>query len=161
MKIAEYTIPTLTGERVVLNADFSQEVARGCAVLDQREPGWDDKIDLPQLNLDDMNQCILGQVFMGRSFSEYGYVTGLHHLADASPLSPQGERWATEHGFYTDLPHMTAELHALFDKHDIGVRLDWLYEQLALEWIAVIQARRAAKAMIEQIVPADEPTLVH
>lgn len=159
MKIAEYTIPTLSGERVVLNADFSKEVAKGIAVLDREKPGWEDRINVPELDLEDMNQCILGQLFMDQVSGEFGYLVGVSRLSGEYPSGEAGVDWATEHGFYTDLPHVNVELDELFNKHVTGSRVDWLYEQLALEWIAVIQARRAAKAMVEQIVPVDE--LVH
>lgn len=36
---------------------------RGAALLDERLPGWHEKIDLDDLELNDITRCVLGQLF--------------------------------------------------------------------------------------------------
>ena len=45
----------------------TERVARGAALLDEKIPGWDSRIDLDVLDIDSCAQCILGQVFAAES----------------------------------------------------------------------------------------------
>jgi hypothetical protein len=59
----------------------AERVARGTALLDERMPGWDKRIDLAALNISSACGCILGQLH--GSFRE-----GLFEYADT--LLPDG-----------------------------------------------------------------------
>lgn len=41
---------------------FQEEVRRGAALLDEKEPGWRDRIAPGALKMDDCRVCIVGQV---------------------------------------------------------------------------------------------------
>ncbi len=48
---------------------IAERVARGAALLDEKIPGWDKRIDLKTLNLGSCTECIVGQT----RFYEVGY----------------------------------------------------------------------------------------
>jgi hypothetical protein len=43
-------------------ATIAERVARGAALLDEREPGWWQRIDLGALDMDEPCECVLGQL---------------------------------------------------------------------------------------------------
>jgi len=99
---------------------IAERVAKGAAFLDEREPGWDTRIDLDILSLDSICRCVLGQL-------HGGFGAGL----DAVGLIDNNDRdielgffWTDEHRF--DLDDEPADLTA--------------------EWKRVITARREAGA---------------
>lgn len=52
---------------------ITPEVERGIALLDERVPGWRDRINLDDLDMGSITKCVLGQLF-GQ------YVDGLNEL---------------------------------------------------------------------------------
>ena len=42
---------------------IEERVQRGMALLDDKNPGWERKIDLHILNMEDCHACILGQLY--------------------------------------------------------------------------------------------------
>jgi hypothetical protein len=44
-------------------SDFTARVRAGAALLDEKKPGWLEKIRPAELNITDQHQCVLGQVF--------------------------------------------------------------------------------------------------
>lgn len=46
-----------------MSETIEARVARGAAWLDQNEPGWERRVDLAKLELQDSCRCVLGQVF--------------------------------------------------------------------------------------------------
>lgn len=42
---------------------FENEIKAGAAYLDRVRPGWEHYIDLELLDMDHMNNCVIGQVF--------------------------------------------------------------------------------------------------
>lgn len=40
-----------------------RRVARGVKLLDKRMPGWDNRIDLYRLDMEDYRHCVLGQLY--------------------------------------------------------------------------------------------------
>jgi len=53
----------------------AESVARGAALLDEKLPGWDERIDLAGLELSSCYRCVLGQLFArspGREITPYG-----------------------------------------------------------------------------------------
>jgi len=116
-------------------------VAKGAALLDEKDPGWwradtDRAIDLDELELEDAQRCVLGQRCPlvlrpgeqdanGGPFWAYALA-----LAGAEPgeedewLNRRVNAWAEEHGF------------------EIGPDAD--YPELTAEWRKVITERRSA-----------------
>lgn len=58
---------------------IKERVERGAALLDVEEKGWEQKIDLDSLNLQDPCRCVLGQLFVDRLIEgeTEGYHSGL------------------------------------------------------------------------------------
>jgi hypothetical protein len=54
-----------------------EAAARGAALLDERMPGWANKVDLGRLNLYSTSECVLGQLFAKSQrkpqWQAYGY----------------------------------------------------------------------------------------
>jgi len=74
-------------------------VARGAEWLDEQEPGWERRIDLAALDLEDGCRCVLGHVFNDAAIvasvtADYigGYQWALRHFE--KPWA-----WARGHGF--------------------------------------------------------------
>jgi hypothetical protein len=100
-----------------------ERVARGVALLDEKLPGWVDRIDLDRLDLGSPCRCILGQTWDGIPDPE-----STPFAAHANELDLYGE-----------------------DENDYGFNAggeDWFadepeYRALTAEWTRVILARRA------------------
>lgn len=92
-------------------------VARGAAILDQRIPGWVDKVSLDNLQISSCRSCVLGQ--LGGN-EEGSYSEMLDYLTDADDDS----EWPEINGFDTD-----------YDEYS--------YEDLTASWKALIEQRRA------------------
>jgi hypothetical protein len=43
--------------------DIPERVARGVALLDEKCPGWDQKINVKALDIEDPANCVIGQVY--------------------------------------------------------------------------------------------------
>lgn len=52
---------TVSNPRLRINSEAATR--RGAALLDEKMPGWHDKIDLERLQLASLTQCVLGQLF--------------------------------------------------------------------------------------------------
>ena len=52
----------------------SRQVARGAALLDEKIPGWDERIDLARLQMHSCHDCVIGQLFtsVGDCVTPYG-----------------------------------------------------------------------------------------
>ena len=101
---------------------IAERVAKGAAFLDEREPGWDTRIDLGILSLDSSCRCVLGQL-------HGGYGDGLR----ATGLDDDNDR-DIELGFFWT------------DEHLVGFSLDDEPGDLTAEWKRVITARRESGA---------------
>jgi len=112
---------------------YEARVARGVALLDERLPGWRDRIDLKKLRLDNACFCVLGQLYAGTT-TLYGYFTGIHALRIV------GDRRAGTCGF------------TLFGDED-----DRCWKELEDEWKRQILAGAPAPADDE---PLPEPDAV-
>lgn len=64
----------------------STRVVRGVELLDAKEPGWRDRINLEALNLGDVHQCVLGQTFG-------------HYLTGLGALGIEAGGQSRDHGF--------------------------------------------------------------
>jgi hypothetical protein len=109
-----------------MNATIRDRVARGAALLDEKRPGWDARVDLAVLDLGDCRRCVVGQLFgpeyeheHERDWGVYGWGLDMLGLNAA-----RFEEYA--HGF---------------DIEDFGGRE---FAALTAEWRRVIAARRLA-----------------
>lgn len=48
---------------VYVRTGIEERAARGAALLDEMCPGWADRVDLDILDMNDCDDCIVGQVF--------------------------------------------------------------------------------------------------
>jgi hypothetical protein len=106
-----------------MSDSIEAQVARGAALLDEKLPGWDQRIDLDNLDLGNKCNCVLGQEFDDDDAVgplEFGYDAGLRELFAGD------DDKAVDHGF----------LAADYEPHD----------QLTAEWRRVILARRGGEA---------------
>lgn len=55
--------------------DHRKAIRQGAALLDQKEPGWRDRIAPAELQMEDCDLCVLGQVFSEyeRGLERLGY----------------------------------------------------------------------------------------
>jgi hypothetical protein len=82
----------------------AERVARGAALLDEKLPGWDQRIDAVSLDIDLCESCVLGQLFAVDD--HYGYLTGLRSLGVHHPASE------LDYGFdgsWDEIDDLTAE----------------------------------------------------
>jgi hypothetical protein len=49
---------------------IAERVARGAALLDEREPGWWQRIDLSKLDLASTCRCVLGQLWIDMAIED-------------------------------------------------------------------------------------------
>lgn len=145
MKITE----TFNGDKY----DFSEEIARGAALLDQIAPGWEEKIRTQDLNLASSHGCVLGQTVLMRMVADSSSLpTGYYGLADR--LWDQHRALLGDfadkddamqgHGFWLNDPH---------GRHSV-------YDQLTVQWVGYIKNRLAEtdRVAVEQAV-VDEAVL--
>jgi hypothetical protein len=93
---------------------MTERVVRGAALLDERMPGWEAKIDLDRLDLDSVWECVLGQLY-GQDPNWNGYdrgklVLGGMDIATAADHGfSQGET-GTTYGEYRELTNAWCDL---------------------------------------------------
>lgn len=134
--------------------DFTQRVRAGMDLLDKICPGWQNELDLSLLDLEDDQQCVLGQ-----SWSLYAKAHGLiengdyKQFADAVlNLSPQDERntFAAAIGCALNESDMAilnqqktfSESLSLLLGESKGTFLNQAWEALTATWIAeIVKAR--------------------
>jgi hypothetical protein len=74
-----------------MRAPAEERVAKGAALMDEKVPGWAEKVDKSRLNISSCADCILGQTFVASFPSlhpQFGYYDateflGLHGRMDA------------------------------------------------------------------------------
>ncbi len=106
-----------------MSAAIARRVARGAALLDEKRPGWDARIDLAGLDLEDCELCVVGQLFgpgYGRGLPDGSYGYGLEALGV-----------------------LDCEYEYGFDREFLGEK----FADLTAEWRRVITARRGAAGL--------------
>ncbi len=58
----------------------SRQVARGAALLDEKIPGWAERIDLARLQMNSCHDCVIGQLFPVESDWVTPYGRGMEAL---------------------------------------------------------------------------------
>lgn len=89
---------------------MKENVERGARLLDEKNPGWAEKVNLDTLAMGSCNVCVLGNV--------YG-----HYLKGCSNLGLQ--RCETKHGFYIEVISSSKDWDVLADlwREEIKLRL--------------------------------------
>jgi hypothetical protein len=106
-------------------ATIAERVARGAAYLDEREPGWDERIDLETLDLYAPCRCVLGQL-----------ATDLNRWGDVRARFGLRAAWMTD-------SRPTADALG-FNVPDGEQQIHRQYLNLTAAWRELIEARRAA-----------------
>lgn len=76
---------------------YEDQIAAGAAVLDEHYPTWLNEVDVPTLELNDCQRCVLGQLT-----GSYNTGTTILMNRQGVPVSETDEdEWAAEHGFIT------------------------------------------------------------
>lgn len=65
-----------------LTLSAAQRVRNGARWLDENFPGWEDRINIATLSLEDGNNCICGQVFAGRARRLNSAMSGYTYAED-------------------------------------------------------------------------------
>lgn len=112
-----------------LDAETSEPVfetlaPKGAALLDEKMPGWADKIDLDELQLNDQCNCVLGQVYGGYDDGTaelFGYIFDDAREGDVPD-------WGTARAYGFDAGFMNGEFTGFGD--------------LQKEWEYLIEQRR-------------------
>jgi hypothetical protein len=81
--------PARSEEGSGISATIAERVARGAALLDEREPGWWQRIDLDRLYIGSTCDCVLGQLHGG------SYVDGVQDLDLLYGTEDHGFMWHT------------------------------------------------------------------
>lgn len=55
----------MTDSRTLDDLDIPGRVAHGVSLLDEKRPGWWQRIDLDDLDVNDCSECVIGQLFAG------------------------------------------------------------------------------------------------
>lgn len=104
-----------------------EQVARGIALLDEKEPGWRKKFDPSTLAMETIERCVLGQVY--GTVSRGQFILGL--------------TWDTAVGYGFGIPRSEYERLGALPGRLIsrGTHPEWyaLYDQLTETWIALVQ----------------------
>lgn len=102
---------------------YAERVARGAALLDEKVPGWDRRINLGSLDLGDGDCCIIGQLFPGDGKYLSNYSAGIDALG---LFSEEGPPWPV-------------------DDHGFDAMGGFAIRMLEAEWRRVIKARRSGE----------------
>lgn len=128
---------------------------RGARLLDQREPGWHQAVNLTQLDISDGNACVLGQVFEPQTeWQQLAYGSGYNRGMYLLGLEYGG---SCRHGFaayrcsYGQLEEAwTAEV----EKRTKRVRVTKEQAANHLALVQSIEARRAEQRAAEVLAEA-------
>lgn len=75
----------------------SDEVRAGARLLDEKAPGWYNRVDTSRLNLADPRDCVVGQVFSEPGKNWGGFLRGLEILF--GPDFDDQNSGSVRHGF--------------------------------------------------------------
>jgi hypothetical protein len=75
---------------------FEREIQRGVVALDRYDPNWRSSIQLFRLDMREVSDCVVGQLFHVPHEDWQGYVTALRRLGARFGAT----RWAIRRGFH-------------------------------------------------------------
>jgi hypothetical protein len=133
--------------RTLTLPDFSDQVARGCKLLDEIEPGWESRVDPTLLDLDDKTTCVLGQVYRNAStLPGYDY--------KVSTFMAEQNLDAAAHGFDLTMDQRRwVSGTANYNEERIIPLISQTWEHLTATWADVIRERQMARSLHESNVP--------
>lgn len=102
--------------------EYTTNAPKGAALLDERMPGWADRIDLATLGMASMGRCVLGQLYGG-------YATGIETLFPDHVLSISPDHPAHVYGFDLRDPSRAA------------------WQALTDAWTALVDERQTASTL--------------
>lgn len=122
-------------------ATVVERVNRGAHLLDEQEPGWQDKVFPDRLSMRNGEFCIIGQVY--GSYDQFiGVPFGLGQTLKGS------SRLAVDHGFIT-------QLQPAGEDEDMYEGIPWAL--LDAVWVAMITARSEANGPVFLSLPPQLP----
>lgn len=92
----------------MINEDYILAVKRGAYWMDENHPDWAQRIELDCFQMDDCQECIVGQ-----AIGDYG--TSIAKASGSHSWSKVGNDWAVEHGF--DVPMKAYEDDAEYEAY--------------------------------------------
>lgn len=101
-----------------------QRVSNGVALLDEHKPGWRDLVNVNTLDIESLENCILGQVFGG-------YIKGASALGISSAECYNATEVQSSYGFDISPEE--------YQKDDVTQQL--IFMELEEEWVARITER--------------------
>jgi hypothetical protein len=122
-----------------MSRTIAERAAAGAVFLDERLPGWHERIDLGALRLDSPCRCVLGQLDGG---GDDGLSRPLSEVVDETPYLRQiavlgvGVREAYKYGFSLWNPG---------DEYAAEERDDSAWGDLSAAWAAQVSSRRGDK----------------
>lgn len=152
MRLASETV----GRTEVYWIDFSEEVARGLALLEKEMPDALDAVDVGALTMSDSHHCIVGQAVARVAFHGHGDFIGA-----VERLFPGGDRASTRccirHGFdlpmafydgiyggrYAPYARVYGEVHGAQEPWRVDGVSAWAWECLGEQWADALRERRA------------------
>jgi hypothetical protein len=112
-------------------------VARGVALLDEKQPGWDALVDPRHLNIEDCGDCVLGQVYRNKGD---GSLTAF----EAGAVDLIG---MDDYHFWNNAPALVAH------GFSAGAGENDAFDDLTDEWTRVIEGRWAATSVRRDDMP--------
>jgi hypothetical protein len=90
-----------------------QRVLKGCKLLDRKEPGWANRIDLTKFHLWNPYSCVLGQLH-----GDYYEALPIFHLVAADDFPLSRDENAAMYGFESSVEDYDADNeYALLERH--------------------------------------------
>lgn len=118
-----------------LNELQKARIRAGAMLLDEKAPGWYNKIDMGKLDVDSFSCCVVCQTF------GWGFNDGLEQLglARADCLASASE--AADFGFYPHMDEAAISLELTPEEADAQAERTWLKNEF---WKTQINMRRGA-----------------
>lgn len=131
------SLSTFVDELELIN--FTDQVRKGCILLDAITPGWMDRIDVEALDLWDTTSCVLGQAYTENELGIPGYDFEVKTYLDEFNLDP------ADYGFnMTNAQLNWADGLALVKGWSTSKVSSLVWEHLTNTWTQTIKERRAA-----------------
>ncbi len=120
---------------------IKEKVANGARFLDENFPGWETRINIETLHLEDGQRCICGQLFAkeGKRSRKYGVANGFDYAAEY--LFAQANGWIS-----ALLPKNATEERKYQVSDVLGFSTNREYVGLQREWTRLLRERASVAA---------------
>lgn len=125
--------------------EIRENVERGAALLDKRQPRWFTKIDLDALQLSSGTYCICGQLDAARRGTAGDWEKGLNRLFGRRVNLFKDNSRDERHGFT-----INGDLSDVFYAHGLN---SWVYAE-GIWKTQIVRRRKAAKAAARELIAA-------